>query len=159
MTGGLNWSVCQVLLLTFKGAILCVNSLSRVVAPPYESGTMNNSCLYVKTTKVHHLHFSPLKAAQDQRGMTSRAYTVTNYSGVAVFHRAFLSSPFPVSFFFHPSVSGNEARIWVRIQAPWQSSARCARLRAGLCHSPWARLMIADGQGINWSSEGAGQSS
>lgn len=61
--------------------------------------------------------------------------------------------------FFHPSVSGNEARIRVRIQAPWQSSACCVRSRAGLCHSPWARLMIADGQGINWSSEGVGQSS
>lgn len=83
---------------------------------------------------------------------------MTNYSSVAVFRRAFLSSRFPVSFFY-PSVSGNEARIRVRIQALWQSSACCAWSRAGLCHSPWARLMIADGQGINWSSEGVGRSS
>lgn len=124
---------------------------------------MNNSCLYLKWQKYGSgPSFFPSESSPRPKRHNLPCLHCDQLQQCCCFPSCFFVLPFSCFFFslfFHPSVSGNEARIRVRIQAPWQSSACCVRSRAGLCHSPWARLMIADGQGINWSSEGVGQSS
>lgn len=150
---GLNRSSCQVLLLAFKGFYALWIALYL-----YESGTMNNFCLYLKWQKSTTFIF-PLQKHPKTKGARPPVLTLWPITAVLLFSIMLFCPPFFLFLFFHPSISGNEARIRVRIQALWQGSARSAQSQAGLCHSLWARLMIADGQGLNWSSEGVGRSS
>lgn len=114
---------------------------------------MNNLCLYVKRQKsTFYCFFSLLWKHTETKESATSVLTLWPITAALLFFISFSPPTISVSF-FHPFVSGNEAWFKPGILARWQSSACCAWSRAGLCHSAWARLMKADGRGINSSSE------